>query len=261
MDYTISQMKQRRKSRAGFWDVRRFHEVTSTNDVLKKLADEGAQEGTVIAARTQTCGRGRMDRTWISPKGNLYMSLLLRPEFPVKEILKLTLLSACAVADAVKKTTSLSPTLKWPNDLLLNGKKVCGILCEGSFAKNAFQYLIAGIGVNVNMHPSRFGNAFLIEPTTLSDECGKRIPLAILERNILSSFFSHYRDAKNRGLFTVLEKWSAHPSTLKRDVRVTTSRRELTGTAVDLDASGFLIVKTKDNKKVRVTEGDVVHLS
>lgn len=261
MNYTIPQMKTGRKDKTGFFSVRRFRELTSTNDVLKKLAEEGAPEGTVIVAQTQTRGRGRMDRTWISPRGNLYMSVLLRPDFPAKDMLKLTLLSACAAADAIEKTTALKPTLKWPNDILIRGKKVCGILCEGSFAKNALQYLIIGIGVNVNTHPKAYGNAFLIEPAALADECGKKLPLRLLEQTLLSSFLSHYRDAKKRGLFTALEKWSARPSTLHKEVRVKTSLREITGKAVDLDANGFLIVQAKDGKKVRIMEGDVAHLS
>lgn len=244
-----------------FFTVRRFREIASTNDVLKQLAEQCAPEGTAVVAQTQTHGRGRMGRTWISPKGNLYISLLLRPSFSTKDNLKLTLLSACAAADAIQTTTALTPTLKWPNDILLNKKKVCGILCEGAFTKNTMQYLIVGIGINANADPRKYSSSFLIEPTTLAHETGKKISLRQLEENVLSSFLKHYRDAQKRGLLWVLGKWSAYPSTLQKKVRVKTSAKEITGIAADLDKNGFLILRTEGNKNICITEGDVIHLS
>lgn len=258
---TKTKMKKEHGKRANFFTIHRFCKVTSTNDVLKQLAEKNAPEGTVVVAQTQTRGRGRMERIWISPEGNLYMSLLLRPSFSAKDMLKLTLLSACAVGDAVKKTASITPTLKWPNDILINGKKVCGILCEGSFSKDVMQYLIVGIGINVNADPKKYSSSFLIEPATLSHECGKKISLRRVEKNVLSSFYEHYDDAKKRGLLTVLEKWCSYPSTLDKKICVKTAADEITGTAVELDRNGFLILRTAHNKKIRITEGDVLHLS
>ncbi len=254
-------LKKEHSKRANFFTVRRFRKVTSTNDVLKRFAEKNAPEGTVVVAQAQTRGRGRMERTWISPEGNLYMSLLLRPSFSTKDVLKLTLLSACAVGHAIKKTTSVTPTLKWPNDILINKKKVCGILCEGSFSKDAMQYLIVGIGINVNADPKKYSSSFLIEPATLSHECGEKFSLRRVEKNVLSSFHEHYEDAKKRGLLTVLEKWCSYPSTLDKKVRVKTAANEITGTAVELDRNGFLILRIAHDKKIRITEGDVLHLS
>ena len=189
------------------------------------------------------------------------MSLLLRPSFSTKDNLKLTLLSACATADAIQTTTSLTTTLKWPNDILLNKKKVCGILCEGAFTENTMQYLIVGIGINANANPRKYSSSFLIEPTTLAHETGKTISLRQLEKNVFSSFLEHYRDAQKRGLLWVLEKWSAYPSTLQKKVRVKTSAKEITGIAADLDKNGFLILRTEGDKNICIAEGDVIHLS
>ena len=139
--------------------IKRFSKVTSTNDIAKGLAKNGEDEGTVIIADAQECGRGRMGRAFFSPEGTgLYMSILLRPKFKAEGALLITTAAAVAVAEAVEKHTGEGVQIKWVNDVFKNGKKVCGILTEGSIAQNnLFEYAILGIGINLTYPKSGFG--------------------------------------------------------------------------------------------------------
>src|SRR5882762_5684300 len=138
-------------------DIRVFEETTSTNDVIEKLARDGVKEGVVVFAESQTKGRGRLGRKWISPaKKGLWFSVLLRPNLRPQEITQLTVASATALRRAIQSHTGLKPEIKWPNDVLVHGKKVAGILTELSGELDHVRYVILGIGVDVNLSPGEF---------------------------------------------------------------------------------------------------------
>src|SRR5258706_216125 len=138
-------------------DIRIFQETTSTNDVIEKLARDGVKEGVVVFAESQTKGRGRLGRKWISPaKKGLWFSVLLRPNLRPQEITQLTVASATALRRAIQSHTGLKPEIKWPNDVLIRGKKVAGILTELSGELDHVRYVILGIGVDVKLKPNHF---------------------------------------------------------------------------------------------------------
>lgn len=184
-----------------------LEEVDSTNDYAKNLVEKGEAEGTLVIVRKQTQGRGREDRKWISPEGGLYLSFILRPAFPVKELTLITLLSAVAVAEAIEEITSLKCQVKWPNDLLLQGKKVCGILTESKVVGEAVEYVVVGIGINVNNSIEELSTGLLYPATSLREKLGYEIEVALLLKGIISKFNEHYRLTLSKGWSFILKRW------------------------------------------------------
>ena len=162
-----------------------FRELSSTNDIAKELALQGAAEGTVTVAETQIRGRGRIEREWFSPKGGLWFSIILRPKISPKDAPKLTLMMSVAVAHALSKMFDLATEIKWPNDVLVKNKKICGILTEANTRGNQVQFVIIGVGVNANFDVRDM--PFTLQPssTTLKEELNKEINLEALLRTLL----------------------------------------------------------------------------
>src|SRR5574341_1708222 len=156
-------------------DLRLLPEVTSTNTRAMEMAANGAPEGTVVIAETQTAGKGRLGRTWISPKGNLYLSVVLRPDIPMHKAPLITLMGAVAVATAIRKVRGLATGIKWPNDILISGKKVCGLLTEMSAEQDRIRHVDLGIGVDVNMPLAELPPGVRALTTTLAEEAGGKI--------------------------------------------------------------------------------------
>jgi BirA family biotin operon repressor/biotin-[acetyl-CoA-carboxylase] ligase len=160
--------------------------VGSTNDWAKELAEHGAAEGTVAIAETQTAGRGRLDRTWVSPKGGLYFSVILRPRLKPAEAVRLVFVAGLAVAEALSEKHGLKAETKWPNDVLVNGRKVCGILSEMNATGEKVNFVILGVGVNANFDVKKALPEELWESaTSLECELGRRVELEELFRMLL----------------------------------------------------------------------------
>ena len=155
--------------------------MTSTNDIARQQALSKAPEGTAVIADRQTTGRGRLRREWVSPQGNIAVTIVLYPAR--KDLHFLTMLASLAVLYSIEKTTGLKCQLKWPNDVLINNKKVCGILLESQAASDSVDYAIIGIGINVNMKLADYPEIASIA-TSLADETGKEISRAVLLRNL-----------------------------------------------------------------------------
>lgn len=233
-------------------------EVGSTNEEAKKLAGEGALEGTVVIAERQTRGKGRLNRTWVSPPGGIWLSLILRPKIAPNEAPKIAFLAALAAAKAISQL-GLNARLKWPNDVLINERKVCGVLMEADAEVEKVNYLIVGIGINANFEPELFPSEFRGAATTLKHELGKKISRAELVRRLLEEFEMAYT-IFNRGEFSaILDEWKKLSATIGARVRVITSGRTIEGTAEDLDKDGALLVRVGDRAE-RVIAGDCVHL-
>jgi len=199
-----------RTKRFGKWIVF-LREVGSTNDYAKELASYGAPEGTVVIAETQTAGRGRLGREWVSPKGGLYFSIVLRPKLSASEAVKLVFVAGLAVAEVLAEMYGISVETKWPNDVLVNGKKICGILSEMNTTAEKVNYAIVGIGLNANVDvEKKFQGQLKAVVTSLKNELGRRVPLEELFRIILERLENKYDLYINEGFSSVLQKWKKY---------------------------------------------------
>jgi len=233
-----------------------FEEVGSTNDVAKRLADEGASHGEVVVAESQTAGRGRRGRTWTSPAGrNLYMSAVLRPDLPPSRAAELTLLASVAVCQAVRQA-GVSSGIKWPNDLLAGGRKLAGILTEIAADPDRVQWLVLGIGVNVNLRQDEIPDELRPIATSLAIERGEPVPRALFAAAVLSALEEWLDRHQEEGFAPVREAWKSMSDTLGREVRVRTNDTDLVGVAEDVDGAGALLVRTGEGLE-RVLAGDV----
>jgi len=237
-------------------DIQVFQQTSSTNDVVEKMARDGVAEGVVVFAESQTKGRGRLGRKWISPAGQgLWFSVLLRPKMPPASVTQLTIAAATAVARAIRTQTELTPQIKWPNDILVRGKKVAGILTELSAELDQVRYVVIGIGVDVNVKdfPSELDGV----ATSLAGEAGRHFVRAETAAAILHELDVDYARLK-RGEFTALaEEWEQHCLTLGRRVQIHIGERTLSGRAESLDNDGALLLRTDHGHLERIVGGDV----
>lgn len=232
-----------------------YDETVSTNVRAYELAEEGAAEGTIVVAESQTRGKGRIGRKWVSPKGGgIYVSLILRPDVETDEIPSITLIAASAVVKAIRKECSLEPAVKWPNDVMLNGKKVCGILTEIKAQPDSVDFLVVGIGVNVNTPLSKLPP----EGTSLSEEGTSAFDRTAFLRSLLEEFEKDYVKFKAEGFAALHAECKKLSLVLGKRVNIVEHHRPLSGKAVDIDEKGALIVLTDDGSLKRVFSGDVV---
>jgi BirA family biotin operon repressor/biotin-[acetyl-CoA-carboxylase] ligase len=239
-------------------DIQVFEQTTSTNDVIEKLARDGVKEGAVVYAESQTKGRGRLGRKWVSPahKG-LWFSILLRPDLRPQLVTQLTVASATALRRAIKLQTGWSPEIKWPNDILLGGKKVAGILTEMSAELDRVRYVILGIGVDVNLTASDLPAELRTIATSLRIETGKTVSRAELAVNILRELDKDYAlicDGKFTG---VADEWESYCTTIGREVTVHLGGRQIRGCVESLDEDGALVLRTEHGHLERIIGGDV----
>jgi BirA family biotin operon repressor/biotin-[acetyl-CoA-carboxylase] ligase len=239
-------------------DIQVFEETTSTNDVIEKLARDGVKEGAVVYAECQTKGRGRLGRKWVSPphKG-LWFSVLLRPALRPQMATQLTVASATALRRAIKLQTGWSPEIKWPNDILMGGKKVAGILTEMSAELDQVRYIILGIGVDVNLTAQEFPADLRKIATSLRLETGKPVSRAELAVHILRELDRDYA-LICAGKFTgVADEWEAHCTTIGREVTVQLGARQVRGCVESLDDDGALLLRSEHGHLERIIGGDV----
>jgi len=241
------------------YDIYRFGKIDSTNSHLSRLGEEGFPEGTVIVADEQTAGRGRFGRSWeAEPQANLLFSLLLRPHFLQQdEIFVLTFAAAVAVAEGIEKITNLHPQLKWPNDVLLDGKKVCGILLESSFDSSRFSRVVLGIGLNVNQQ--NFSPSISSQATSLFLSTGKRFDREELLIAILTNFSLFYDSTQKRDFYSVMKKWRDRSTMSGKKIIVSLEGRRYEGICDDVADDGRLVVSTDDGPK-KFTAGKVTIL-
>jgi BirA family transcriptional regulator, biotin operon repressor / biotin---[acetyl-CoA-carboxylase] ligase len=244
------------KTRLFTGPVHYFETLDSTNDLAKALAAQGAPEGTVVVAEAQTGGRGRLGREWDSPPGvGLYVSLVLRPMLPPMELPQITLTTAVAVVRAVCRVAGLAPGIKWPNDLLLNGKKLGGILTEMETESDRIRHVVVGLGLNVNNPGFPFDLA--ATATSLALAAGRMFPRVHLLQAWLEEFEALYGRFLNRGFAEILEEWKGFALTLGKMVTVRQGPREISGQALDVAPDGALLLRTNNGEMVRVTSGEI----
>ena len=239
-------------------DIRVFEQTTSTNDVIEKLARDGVKEGAVVFAESQTSGRGRLGRKWISPeRRGLWFSILLRPDLRPQETTQLTVASATALRRAIEMETKLKPEIKWPNDILLGGKKVAGILTELSAELDRVKHVILGIGVDVNLGAGEFPAELKKTATSLKIESGKMISRAELAAAVLRELDEDYSRVCSGNFAAVADEWEENCATIGRNVTVQTGDRKIRGRAESLDDAGALLLRTEHGRLEPITGGDV----
>lgn len=234
-----------------------YTELPSTNNKAKALAAEGAADGTLVVSETQKNGRGRLSRGWYSPlhKG-LWFSLILRPDFLPQDAPKCTLMAAVAIVKAVLRVSAIPVGIKWPNDILYNGKKLVGILTEMSAEMDRINYVVIGIGVNVNVDQKDFPEEISQIATSLSIIKGQKVSRLDLMQAILAELEGLYYQVMKTGFSDVLDEWKKYSVTLGQEVNVIGINEAFAGTAEDIDADGALLVKC--GKEIRrVLAGDV----
>lgn len=229
-------------------DIEYRETVGSTNETAVEKAREGVDEGYVVLADEQTGGRGRRRREWASPSGGVWTSIVLRPGFAPREASLVTLAASVAVARAVEET-GVDATIKWPNDVLVDGDKLCGILVEMQADAESIDHAVVGIGLNANAAP----DVPDASPTSLAEHVGE-VDRAELTADLLAELEDAYESGDG-----ILDEWRDRSSTLGRRVRVETPNETLEGVAERVDETGALVLSTDDGERT-VTAGDCVHL-
>jgi BirA family biotin operon repressor/biotin-[acetyl-CoA-carboxylase] ligase len=239
-------------------DIRVFGETGSTNDIVEKLARDGVPEGVVVFAESQTQGRGRLGRKWFSPpRKGLWFSVLLRPDLRPQAATQLTVAAATALARAIQQVTKLRPQIKWPNDILIGGKKVAGVLTELNAELDHVKYLILGIGVDVNITASELPKELHGLATSLRIEAGQMIHRAELAAAILRELDNDYARIRGGEFGELSDEWEKQCETIGKRVVIRVGERQMAGFVESLDEDGALLLRTEHGRLERVIGGDV----
>lgn len=236
-----------------------FQNLDSTNQTAKDLARGGAEEGTVIFAYTQSKGRGRFERIWQSPEGGVYVSLILRPSIDPEKVSLLPIGAALVLAKTIE-SYGLHPTIKWPNDVRVNGKKIAGILLESEINGNTLNYVIVGIGVNVNIDSRLLSDDIRLHSTSLKSEIGTTVDYFEFLRRFFREFDEFYHRFTKQQYDMIVEEWKSYSDTLGKVLRIQTSIESIQGTAFDVDQSGFLLLRTEKGDIKKILSGDCLYL-
>ncbi|MFA5096509.1 MAG: biotin--[acetyl-CoA-carboxylase] ligase [Candidatus Omnitrophota bacterium] len=233
-----------------------FDTLTSTIDKAMELGVKAACGGTLILAETQTKGKGRLGRNWFSPKyKGLYISLILRPDMLPAQAAILTLMAAVSICEAIKTVAGLDTRIKWPNDILINNKKLAGILTQVTGETDRMDFVVISAGINVNNDKK----SLPAQATSLKEHRGEETSRVALLQEILRRMEGNYLALEKKGAAQVLEKWRRYNTTLGRRVRVYYRHRHIEGEALDIDTDGGLLVR-KDNGIIEhIMAGDVMH--
>ena len=233
--------------------IRHFPEIGSTMDMARELAKKGAENGTIVIAECQTAGRGRLSREWLSPEGGIYCTIILRPRVGPAYAPRINLMVAIAVVATIRRLFRVKAQLKWPNDVLIEGKKVCGILAEMDAEMDIVNFVNVGVGINANNSVARFEKT----ATSLKQVLGREISRKVLLRALVAEIEHRQPLLMSSGL---LKQWKRLSVTLNKEVRVTSLGEDVEGQAIDIDATGALILKARDGSLRTVLAGDCVHL-
>jgi BirA family biotin operon repressor/biotin-[acetyl-CoA-carboxylase] ligase len=239
-------------------EIYHFTKVSSTNDVARELAINGAKEGTVVIAETQSRGRGRLSRIWVSPRGGIWFSVILRPKINPKDAHKITFMIALAVTKTIMRLFKLETKIKWPNDVLVNNKKVCGILTElSSTSGDSVDFVVAGVGVNANVNVKSFSEDFREFATSLNEQMKKEISRETFLQVLLEEIECYYKTLTRNSFNKILEEWKSLTITLNAYVEATSFNRKVEGRAIDVDLDGALLIELNDGSITKIVSGDV----
>lgn len=242
----------------GKQEIAYHRETDSTNLRAKELAEQGAPEGTVVIAEKQTSGRGRRGRSWFSPaEKGIYASLILRPSLPPNEAPKIVLLTSVAAADALSTQTHLDVMIKWPNDILVKGKKIAGILIDIGTEMDTVNYVIVGLGLNVNIPYRSLPEAIRNDATSVLIETGKQTPRKVIIREYLRLCEKYY-EWFNEGRFEeIIERWEKYANIIGQRIRVDLAGKTHRGNVSHIDPDGVLVIIDSAGKTHRIFSGDM----
>lgn len=234
-----------------------YEELGSTNLQAKLDAEKGACQGTLVVADMQTAGRGRRGRAWSSPKGtNVYFTLILKPDYNPNLTSMVTLVMGLAVAEGIRQTCGVKAGIKWPNDIVVNGKKVCGILAEMSMERDFIHYVVIGVGINVGLQ--EFDPEIADKAASLCQECGHTVSRAELIVNVMRAFEECYGVFCARGnLSGLMARYNSLLVNMGREVRVLDPKGEFRGISGGINAAGELLVEREDGQVEEVYAGEV----
>lgn len=233
-----------------------YNEIESTNSKLMELAKKNATEGTVMLTDKQTKGKGRLEREWIAEeRKNIFMSLLIRPKIPPYKASGITQVVALSVLEALESLYNIKFTIKWPNDIIANGKKVCGILCEMDGELDKLNFIVIGIGINTNQNT--IDNEIKHKATSLKIESGLSIERKVIVASVLNRFEENYETFKEYGITPFIKKLKEYSALINKNVKISNSFKEFTGKIIDIDDEGYLIVKTNEGEIKSIIGGDI----
>ena len=236
--------------------------IDSTNLFARRLAEEGAPEGEIVFAEEQTQGRGRLGRSWFSPRhSNLYFSLILRPAFAPAQASQITLMAGVALAESLEAVLGEAPEIKWPNDILVAGKKLAGILTESVCEGTRIRFVIVGMGVNVNLPLASLPEPLRERATSLLEKTGRRWERTKLAGLLIQGLERCYKDLTEKGFREMAARWERYFRRKGRDVEVRMLNQVIRGTAMGIDAEGALIVRDQGGAIQRVLAGDVLPIT
>ncbi len=234
-----------------------YDEIGSTNDEAFRLGLAGVPEGTVLIANSQSAGKGRMQRVWHSPAGsNIYTSIILRPEITPARTPQISILAGVAIAEVLESYCPDRIKLKWPNDVLIDGKKVCGILSQVKTVASAVDFIVLGIGINVNISYNEFLKEICNLATSLAIETGREISRQELIIRLYENLAKWYKQLLQNGFNPIKERWLSLSPMIGEMVQVKFQEEAVSGKAIGLDDDGSLILLTADNKEIKVSAGD-----
>lgn len=237
--------------------VHAYGSVGSTNDIAVRLTEEGAAEGSIVIADEQTRGRGRLGRSWVSRAGcGIYFSVLLRPDFPPDRAPGVSVMSALALADTIEKYVPGRVRIKWPNDVLIDGRKTAGILTELSAERGRISSLVVGVGINVNHSATDFPDELTNTATSISIATGHTIRRVELLQTFLRLFEIEYGEYCQDQLAQSIDRLRSYSSLIGKEVELVSGENRIVGTAVDINADGSLALECK-GKRLQITSGEV----
>lgn len=255
--YGRSELASRLDTRWAGRPVTFYDTLGSTNQQAKVDAEHGAAHGTLVVADMQTAGRGRRGRSWSSPPGtNVYFTLILKPQVEPDAVSMLTLVMALAVAEGIRETCGVESGIKWPNDIVVNGKKVCGMLTEMSVEREYIHYVVTGVGINIKKQ--EFTPEIAAKATWLEQECGRAVPRAILVANVMRAYEKYYEEFLKAGDLTGLqEQYNALLVNCGRQVHVLDPKGDFQGISKGINQRGELLVEREDGVVTAVYAGEV----
>lgn len=241
-----------------------FDSIDSTQNQALKMAEDVANDGTVIVAAKQTSGHGRSGRKWVSPKGGIWISIILHPTFDISITTLFPIASALALSIAIEKTFSIQPELKWPNDLTIKGKKVAGMLVDVSLESNKIENLVLGVGINFDVNAKQIekslkGTSNFYGVASLSDQKQNIKPIQLVQ-TFLIELEKIYKSLNAKQTKKIISEWTVRSSTIGKNVELNTSDSKIKGKAIKIDDDGALVV-SENNKNHRIIAGDIIHLS
>ena len=241
-----------------------FDTIDSTQNQALKMSKETSNNGSVIVATKQTGGKGRDGRKWISPKGGIWLSIILQPKFDISITTLFPIASALALSIAIEKTFSIKPELKWPNDLTIKGKKIAGMLVDVSLESNRIENLVLGVGINFDVNVKQIEKSLKDTPNfygvaTLREQKKEIKPIHLVQ-TFLVELEKMYKSLNAKQTENIISEWTSRSSTIGKNVELNTIDTKIKGKAIRIDKDGALVV-SRNNKQYRVIAGDIIHLS